>query len=58
MHELRFYEIATGRLDDYINHAGKVAVPFRGDDYGKLLGFWSCEAGFCHAWSTPVIASS
>jgi hypothetical protein len=20
-------------------------VPFRGDRYGKLLGFWSCEIG-------------
>ena len=45
LHELRFYEIAAGHLDDYINHAGKVAVPFRGDDYGKLLGSWACEIG-------------
>jgi NIPSNAP len=45
LHELRFYEIAAGRLDDYINHAGKVAVPHRGDNYGKLLGFWACEIG-------------
>ncbi len=45
LHELRFYEIAAGKLDDYINHAGKVAVPFRGDEYGKLLGFWACEIG-------------
>lgn len=45
LHELRFYEIAAGHLDDYINHAGKVAVPFRGDDYGRLLGFWACEIG-------------
>lgn len=45
LHELRFYQIAAGRLDDYINHAGKVAVPFRGDAYGKLLGFWACEIG-------------
>jgi hypothetical protein len=45
LHELRYYEIAAGKLDDYINHAGKVAVPFRGDDYGKLLGFWACEIG-------------
>ena len=42
LHELRFYEIAAGRVADYINHAGAVAVPFRGDRYGKLLGFWSC----------------
>ena len=45
LHELRYYEIAAGRLDDYIDHAGKVAVPFRGDDYGRLLGFWACEIG-------------
>jgi hypothetical protein len=45
LHELRYYEIAAGRLDDYINHPGKVAVPFRGDAYGKLLGFWACEIG-------------
>ena len=45
LHELRFYEIVAGRLADYINHAGAVAVPFRGDRYGKLLGFWSCEIG-------------
>ena len=45
LHELRFYEIAPGKLDDYIDHAGKVAVPFRGDKFGKLLGFWACEIG-------------
>ncbi|MGZ5089734.1 MAG: NIPSNAP family protein [Burkholderiales bacterium] len=45
LHELRFYEIVAGRIADYINHAGEVAVPFRGDRYGKLLGFWSCEIG-------------
>jgi len=45
LHELRFYEIAVGKLEDYISHAGKVAVPKRGDDYGKLRGFWSCEIG-------------
>ncbi len=45
LHELRFYEIVAGRLAGYIDHAGAVAVPFRGDRYGKLLGFWSCEIG-------------
>ena len=45
LHELRFYEIAAGKLADYVNHAGTVAVPFRGDRYGRLLGFWSCEIG-------------
>ncbi len=45
LHELRFYQIAPGRVADYVEHAGAVAVPFRGDRYGKLLGFWSCEIG-------------
>src|SRR5215218_5544590 len=45
LHELRFYEIKAGRIADYVSHAGKVAVPFRGDRYGKLLGFWTCEIG-------------
>ena len=61
LHELRFYEIAAGRLDDYINHAGKVAVPFRGDDYGKLLGFWACEIGAVNCvfnlWEHETVAT-
>ena len=39
LYELRYYKIAPGKIDDYINHAGKVAVPKRGHDYGRLLGF-------------------
>jgi hypothetical protein len=61
LHELRFYEIAAGRLDDYINHAGTVAVPFRGDDYGKLLGFWACEIGAVNCvfnlWEHETVAT-
>lgn len=45
LHELRFYRIVAGKVADYIAHAGAVAVRFRGDRYGKLLGFWSCEIG-------------
>jgi hypothetical protein len=45
LHELRFYRIASGKVADYVAHAGAVAVRFRGDRYGKLLGFWSCEIG-------------
>ena len=61
LHELRFYEIAAGRLDDYINHAGTVAVPFRGDDYGRLLGFWGCEIGAVNCvfnlWEHETVAT-
>ncbi len=61
LHELRFYEIAAGKLDDYIDHAGKVAVPFRGDNYGKLLGFWACEIGAANSvfnlWEHESVAT-
>lgn len=61
LHELRFYEIAAGKIDDYINHAGAVAVPFRGDDYGKLLGFWACEIGALNCvfnlWQHETVAT-
>ncbi len=61
LHELRFYQIAAGRLDDYINHAGKVAVPFRGHDYGRLLGFWACEIGaqncVFNLWEHELVAT-
>ena len=43
--ELRFYRIAPGSLADYLDLAGKVAIPLRGDRYGKLLGFWHAEIG-------------
>lgn len=61
LHELRYYQIAAGRVEDYINHAGKVAVPFRGDDYGKLLGFWACEigavGGVFNLWEHETVAT-
>jgi hypothetical protein len=61
LHELRYYQIAAGRVEDYINHAGKVAVPFRGDDYGKLLGFWACEigsvCGVFNLWEHETVAT-
>lgn len=61
LHELRYYEITAGRVDDYINHAGKVAVPFRGDDYGRLLGFWACEVGAVNGvfnlWEHETVAT-
>jgi hypothetical protein len=61
LHELRFYEIAAGKIDDYINHAGAVAVPFRGDDYGQLLGFWACEIGAINCvfnlWQHETVAT-
>ncbi len=43
--ELRSYKIVPGGLADYLKTAEEVAIPFRGDNYGKLLGFWFGEIG-------------
>lgn len=43
--ELRIYRLVPGGLADYLKHAGEVAMRLRGDDYGKLLGFWYGEIG-------------
>ncbi len=33
LHELRFYKIAPRHIDEYVDHAGKVVLPLRGDRY-------------------------
>ena len=43
--ELRIYRLAPGALAEYLRLAEDVAVPIRGDDYGRLLGFWYGEIG-------------
>ena len=43
--ELRIYTVTAGGLPEYLRLAQEVAVPIRGDDFGKLLGFWYGEIG-------------
>jgi len=43
--ELRIYRLAPGALAEYLRLAEDVAVPIRGDNYGRLLGFWYGEIG-------------
>lgn len=43
--ELRIYRLAPGALGEYLRLAEEVAPPIRGDDYGRLLGFWYGEIG-------------
>jgi len=43
--ELRFYRMHPGKLEDYLELSQRIAIPFRGNDYGRLLGFWTVEAG-------------
>ncbi|WP_296560255.1 NIPSNAP family protein [Pigmentiphaga sp.] len=46
--ELRIYTVAPGGLAEYLRLAQEVAVPVRGDAYGRLLGFWFGEIGSVH----------
>lgn len=43
--ELRIYRLVPGALADYLRLSGEVAIPFRGDRFGELLGFWFAEIG-------------
>ena len=43
--ELRVYRLKPGSLPDYMKFSGEIAVPFRGDRFGALLGFWFAEIG-------------
>lgn len=43
--ELRVYRIQPGQVEAYLDLSQRIAIPFRKDDYGKLLGFWTVESG-------------
>src|SRR5262245_7419263 len=61
IHELRTYTIQPGKLGSYVDHVGKLAVPIRGDRFGKLLGYWSTELGplnqVVHLWEHTDLAA-
>jgi hypothetical protein len=54
LHEYRTYTLHPSELSDYVRLANEKAIPIRGNDYGRLLGFWVSEAGtLCqvhHIW--------
>lgn len=43
--ELRMYRMHPGRLDAYLELSQGIAIPFRQNDYGALLGFWTIASG-------------
>jgi len=43
--ELRVYRMHPGKVEAYLDLSQRIAIPFRKDDYGKLLGFWTVESG-------------
>src|SRR5215468_11395934 len=55
IYELRTYTIRAGGLGDQVKAASTVSREIRGNDYGKLEGYWTTEIGplnqVMHLWS-------
>jgi len=55
LYELRTYTVKPGTLGDIVKAAGTVSRDVRGDNYGKLEGYWFTEIGplnqVMHMWS-------
>ncbi len=55
IYELRTYTVKAGTIGDMVKAASTVSREVRGDDYGKLEGYWSTEIGplnqVMHLWS-------
>jgi hypothetical protein len=55
IYELRTYTVKPGTIGDMVKAASTVSRDIRGDDYGKLEGYWSTEIGplnqVMHLWS-------
>jgi hypothetical protein len=55
IYELRTYTVKQGTMAEMAKHAGTVGRDIRGDNYGKLEGYWTSEIGhlnqLMHLWS-------
>ena len=55
LYELRTYTVKPGTLGEMIKAASTVSLEIRGNDFGKLEGYWSTEIGplnqVMHLWS-------
>ena len=55
IYELRTYTLKQGSLPDVVKAASTVSRSIRGDEYGKLEGYWTSEIGplnqVIHLWS-------
>ena len=45
IYEMRTYTVAAGELPTVVKNAGEVAREVRGDNFGKLEGYWITEIG-------------
>ena len=57
IYELRTYTLKTGTAPEAAKNAGTVGRDIRGDNFGKLEGYWITEVGplnqVMHLWSYP-----
>ncbi len=55
LYELRTYTLKPGSVGDMVKAASTVSLSIRGNDYGKLEGYWFTEIGplnqVLHLWS-------
>lgn len=55
IHELRIYTLKPGNVPAFLKLAEERALPIRGDNYGKMEGYWFSEFGalnqIFHLWS-------
>jgi len=55
IYELRTYTVKPGTLGDMVKAASTISYEIRGDNYGKLEGYWMTEIGplnqVLHMWS-------
>src|SRR5258705_6496388 len=55
IYELRTYTVKPGTIGDMVKAASTVSRDIRGDNFGKLEGYWSTEIGplnqVLHMWS-------
>ena len=55
--ELRTYTVKPGAVGDMVKASSTASRDIRGDDYGKLEGYWTTEIGplnqVMHLWSYP-----
>lgn len=54
IHELRIYTVKPGTVPEFLKLAEERAMPIRGENYGRLVGYWFTEFGplnqIFHLW--------
>ena len=55
IHELRTYTVKAGTIGEVVKNSSTLSREIRGDNYGKLEGYWTTELGqlnqVMHMWS-------